>query len=138
MRLKWCVTGQPVLIAGDLNADPAIIPCLPKAISEGRFVDLALAYSLGEGRGLRLPASSSWFSGLAILLELVETTGAWPQRLVDAYIAMILKTDGDSTPLGQLPLSVLQVVYRLWASLRLGHLREWVDGWLPSIGIQSW
>ena len=27
--------------------------------------------------------------------------------------------------------SVLPVVYRLWASLRLGHLREWVEGWLP-------
>ena len=22
-------------------------------------------------------------------------------------------------------------MYRLWASLRLGPLREWVDGWLP-------
>ena len=33
-----------------------------------------------------------WFSGLAILLELV-------QRLFDAYIAMIPKVDGDSTPL---------------------------------------
>ena len=41
-------TGQPVPIAGDLNADPAVVPCLTKAISEGRFVDLALAYSLGE------------------------------------------------------------------------------------------
>ena len=44
---------------------------------------------------------------------------------------MIPKVDGDSTPLGQRPLSVLPVVYRLWASLRLGHLREWVEGWLP-------
>ena len=34
-------------------------------------------------------------------------------------------------PLGQRPLSVLPVVYWLWASLRLGHLREWVEGWLP-------
>ena len=41
-------TGQPVLIAGDLNADLSVIPCLAKAVSEGRFVDLALAYSLGE------------------------------------------------------------------------------------------
>ena len=32
------------------------------------------------------------------------------------------------------PLSVLPVVYRLWASLRLGHLREWVEGWLPKSG----
>ena len=51
--------------------------------------------------------------------------------LLDAYIAMIPKADGDSTSLGQRPLSVLPVVYRLWASLRLGHLREWVLGWVP-------
>ena len=43
-----CV-GQPMLIAGDLNADPAVIPCLAKGISAGRYVDLALAYSLGAG-----------------------------------------------------------------------------------------
>ena len=28
---------------------------------------------------------------------------------------------------------MLPVVYRLWASLRLGHLREWVEGWLPKL-----
>ena len=43
-----CV-GQPMLIAGDLNADPAIIPCLAKGMSAGRYVDLALAHSLGAG-----------------------------------------------------------------------------------------
>ena len=41
--------GQPMLIAGDFNADPAVIPCLSKGISAGRHVDLALAYSLGAG-----------------------------------------------------------------------------------------
>ena len=41
--------GQPMLIAGDLNADPAVIPCLAKGIAAGRFVDLALAHSLGAG-----------------------------------------------------------------------------------------
>ena len=46
-----CV-GQPVLIAGDLNADPAVIPCLAKGISAGRYVDLALAYSQGAGLAL--------------------------------------------------------------------------------------
>ena len=39
--------GQPMLIAGDLNADPAVIPCLTKGISAGRYVDVALAYSFG-------------------------------------------------------------------------------------------
>ena len=84
-------------------------------------------WAWNEIKALPLP----WFSGLAILLQLVETSGVWPQGLLDAYIAMIPKADGDSTPLGQRPLSVLPVVYRLWASLRLGHLREWVEGWLP-------
>ena len=84
-------------------------------------------WAWNEIKALPLP----WFSGLAILLDLVESTGTWPQGLLDAYIAMIPKADGDSTPLGQRPLSVLLVVYRLWASLRLGHLREWVEGWLP-------
>ena len=41
--------GQPLLIASDLHADPAVIPCLAKGISAGRYVDLALAYSLGAG-----------------------------------------------------------------------------------------
>ena len=83
-------------------------------------------WAWNEIKALPLP----WFSGLAILLELVETSGIWPQGLLDAYIAMIPKVDGDSTPFGQRPLSVLPVVYILWASLRLGHLREWVEVWL--------
>ena len=41
--------GQLLLIASDLNADPAVIPCLAKGISAGRFVDLALAFSRGTG-----------------------------------------------------------------------------------------
>ena len=38
-----------MLFTGDLNPDPAVIPCLAKGISGGRYVDLALAYSLGAG-----------------------------------------------------------------------------------------
>ena len=41
-----CV-GKPLLVAGDLNADPGISPCLAKGIASGRFIDLALAHSLG-------------------------------------------------------------------------------------------
>ena len=41
-----------MLISGDLNADPAVIPCLSKGISAGLYVDLALAYSRGAGLAL--------------------------------------------------------------------------------------
>ena len=93
-------------------------------------------WAWNEVTALSLP----WFSGLATLLELVESTGTWPQGLLDAYIAMIPKADGDSTPLGQRPLSVLPVLKKLWASLRLGHLREWVEGWLPQsvYTVEAW
>ena len=60
-------------------------------------------WAWNEIKALPLP----WFYGLAILLGLVESTGIWPQGLLDAYIAMIPNADGDTTPLGQRPLSVL-------------------------------
>ena len=34
-----------------------------------------------------------WFSGLAVHFGMV---GVWPQGLLDAYVAMIPKADGDS------------------------------------------
>ena len=47
--------------------------------------------------------------------------GVWPDGLLDAYITMIPKTDGDATLLGQRPLSVLPIVYRIWASARMSQ-----------------
>ena len=46
--------GQPMLVAGDLNADDlnadlVVNLCLAEGISGGRFVDFVLAYSLGAG-----------------------------------------------------------------------------------------
>ena len=73
----------------------------------------------------------SWFDQLARILTLVEDNGVWPDGLLNAYITMIPKTDGDATPLGQRPLSVLPVVYRIWASSRMLHLEGWFKSWVP-------
>ena len=70
--------------------------------------------------------SLSWFVGLALVFRQVEATGQWPQGLLDAYIAMVPKAEGESFPLGQRPLCVLPVVYRIWASVRLAHLKRLV------------
>ena len=51
-------------------------------------------WAWNEIQALPLP----WFSGSAVLLELVESTGVWPQGLLDAKIAKIPKADGDSNP----------------------------------------
>ena len=82
-----------------------------------------------------------WFDGLARILRLVEETGVWPDGLLDAYVAMIPKSGGDATPLGQRPLCVLPVVYRVWVGSSLGFLllfivlvkgRSSVDAWFSS------
>ena len=73
----------------------------------------------------------SWFDSLARILRLVEEQGIWPDGLLDAYIAMIPKSDGDATPLGQRPLCVLPVVYRMWASARMLQLEHWFRSWVP-------
>ena len=73
----------------------------------------------------------SWFDQLACILTKVEDLGVWPDSLLDAYIAMIPKTGGDSTPLGQRPLCVLPVVYRIWAAARMGQLGDWFKSLVP-------
>ena len=62
----------------------------------------------------------------------VEESGVWPEGLLDAYIAMIPKSGGDATPLGQRPLCMLPVVYRIWASARVMQLEPWFKSWIPS------
>ena len=57
--------------------------------------------------------------------------GVWPEGLLDAYIAMIPKTDGDATTLGQRPLGVLPIAYRIWASVRVKQLEGWFRSWVP-------
>ena len=73
----------------------------------------------------------SWFDQLARILTEVEDVGVWPDGLLDAYIAMIPKADGDATPFGQRPLSVLPIVCRIWASARMGKLDGWFRSWVP-------
>ena len=73
----------------------------------------------------------SWFDGLARILPGVEDSGIWPEGLLDAYIAMTPKVDGNATPLGQRPLSVLPVVCRVWASARMRQLNDWFHSWHP-------
>ena len=73
-----------------------------------------------------------WFDGLARILAEVEDLGVWPEGLLDAFIAMIPKVGGDSTPLGQRHLSVLPVVYRISASARMQQLEGWFQSWVLS------
>ena len=40
---------------------------------------------------------------MAVVLSGVELDGVWPEGLLDAYIIIVTKADGEATPLGQRP-----------------------------------
>ena len=117
------------------------LPILPEIhlprLTGQMHADVVLHYGVSAGsldgcrwRELKvLPVS--WFDELARILTKVEDLGVWPDGLLDAYITMIPKTDGDSTPLGQRPLSVLPVVYRIGVSVRMVQLQDWFRSWVP-------
>ena len=54
--------------------------------------------------------TGAWFDRLATIFSLIEEGGVWPDGLLDGYISMIPKSDGDATPLGQRPLCVLHML----------------------------
>ena len=58
----------------------------------------------------------------------------WLSSLIWRLLLFGLKNcwmHGDCTPLRQLSLCVLPVLYRLRASFRLAHLKDLVQGWAP-------
>ena len=46
---RMCCAGQPVILAGDCNADPTVIPSSAKGISDGQRIDLERAFAFGRG-----------------------------------------------------------------------------------------
>lgn len=64
----------------------------------------------------------SWASAVARLLQLIEEEGRWPPEWLEAYVAMVPKSSGGSRPQDQRPITVLEVLYRLWAK---GVVQEW-------------
>ena len=57
----------------------------------------------------------SFLQRVADLLNLVEKESLWPDELLEAYVTMIPEASGGSRPQDQRPITVLDVVYRLWA-----------------------
>ena len=79
--------GQPLLIAGDLNADPSVIPCLSKGISAGRYVDLALAYSWGAGLTPDATCRSSREEGTGSRRDFFVGSSVVARFCIDAWMA---------------------------------------------------
>ena len=46
---KMCCAGQPVILVGDFNADPTVIPSLAKGIMNDHWIDVEQAFATGRG-----------------------------------------------------------------------------------------
>ena len=77
-------------------------------------------WAVGELRVLPVEA----FRELAAVLTRVETEGTWPRGLSGAMVTLLPKK-GDHGPMAQRPISLLPMIYRLWAAARAGMLKEW-------------
>eukprot|EP00973_Karenia_brevis_P056941 7920621-Karenia_brevis.AAC.1 len=65
---------------------------------------------------------------LAEVFNMIEERGVWPVSLERAVVSLIPKT--DSTEPGDLrPISVMSVIYRLWACARLQEVMAWQEKW---------
>ena len=70
-----------------------------------------------------------WWERLADMLDLIEQGATWPEPLLTGYLSFIDKGAGAAA-LDQRPLTILSLVYRLWASIRLEEINPWVRTWM--------
>ena len=69
---------------------------------------------------------------LACFFNMVKSTGCWPLSLQRALVSLIPKGQGCQ-PLDLRPISVMSVIYRLWAVRRLSDLLAWQEGWASKV-----
>ena len=75
---------------------------------------------------------AAWFDGLASILCKVEEIAVWPDGLLDAIFAMIPKTDGDATPLGQRASQCSPSCVPCLGFCPMVQLEDWFRSWVPA------
>ena len=83
-------------------------------------------------RALRIDVAYGWLADFLNLIESLASRGekAWPDAVLRGLLPLIPKEEGATEPIEQRPLTLLAVVYRLWAVLRLRDIGDWRRAWL--------
>ena len=81
----------------------------------GRMREGAAPGSLGIPLAVWKVMPSALHEAVARLLTLIELDGMWPVEWTQAYVTMIPKASGGSRPQDQRPITVLDVLYRIWS-----------------------
>ena len=129
---------EPQLLMGirDLPAFPPLAPLGDEEVVQA-VTRLPLRRAPGPdgwaGEELRL-----WPRPLVValvaMLRTVEALGRWPLGLWAAEVVRLPKPGGDpDQPLQKRPITLLPVIYRLWARLRLRQVDAWRAAWDPAV-----
>eukprot|EP00971_Amphidinium_carterae_P112402 2226186-Amphidinium_carterae.1 len=111
---------------------------LPPLTARGLVDTLALMHDTAAGldgwQFRALKALSGWclaaFVELAKILQHIEFSLQWPQALMESHVALTPKTaDSYLEPLQFRPITVLSMLYRLWAKTRLQQCQLWLAAW---------
>eukprot|EP00969_Alexandrium_andersonii_P217025 9585747-Alexandrium_andersonii.AAC.1 len=69
-------------------------------------------------------------TGIAMLLNVIEMGAGWPAQARHARTAIVAKEAGNATDIMQYRmLMLLPSLYRLWARMRVRHVRAWAAQW---------
>ena len=66
---------------------------------------------------------------LCDVFHVIEQSQRWPFSFTSGYFCLIPKPESDNSPSSLRPLSILSVLYRAWASMRLSELMMWQETW---------
>ena len=80
-----------------------------------RMREAAAPGSLGIPVAVWKALPEPWHAAVARLLNLIEAEGVWPSEWLVAYVSMIPKSAGGSRPRDQRPITVLDLLYRIWS-----------------------
>ena len=64
---------------------------------------------------------------LLVLFMSIEESKQWPEALMFGFCSLIPKDPADLSPLGQRPLGIMSVVYRIYCAYRLLDVIQWQD-----------
>ena len=134
VRDLWC-RDDPSLAQEHWEAfsHSEFFPCIPKCSWPETQWTTALVKSIVHSLKPSAPGTwdvpvavwqtlpDTWHAAVARMLQQIQDTGDWPENVLDAYVALIPKGQGNEIK-SQRPITVLELVFRIFAK---GVVQTW-------------
>ena len=140
----WAQPDEPLPSEAGLREVVRQLPAFPQPPPLGAAATAAGIWALPLGRA---PGPDGWtaeelrlwpphhVATLTALFGAVERLGSWPTGLAAADVVLLPKPGGPpDQALQRRPITLLPVIYRLWARLRLPAVKLWRSQWDPAAG----